>query len=40
MLDQRDRMAGTLYGLLVGNALDGPVEGWTPQEIHATYGLL
>ncbi len=40
MLDLRDRIAGSLYGLLVGDALGCPVEGWTPEEIRTAYGLL
>ncbi len=40
MFDLRDRIAGSLYGLLVGDALGCPVEGWNTQEIRATFGLL
>lgn len=35
-----DRIAGSLHGLLVGDALGGPVEGWTPDQIEAEYGRL
>jgi ADP-ribosyl-[dinitrogen reductase] hydrolase len=35
-----DRVAGCLHGLLVGDALGCPVEGWTAAEISAEFGLL
>lgn len=35
-----NRVAGCLHGLLVGDALGCPVEGWTPAEIAAEFGLL
>lgn len=35
-----DRVAGSLHGLLVGDALGCPVEGWTPAQIEAEYGRL
>ena len=34
----RDRIAGSLYGLLVGDALGCPVEGWTAEQIWRLYG--
>jgi ADP-ribosyl-[dinitrogen reductase] hydrolase len=36
--DLRDRVAGSFYGLLVGDALGCPVEGYTPEEIRDEYG--
>jgi ADP-ribosyl-[dinitrogen reductase] hydrolase len=36
----RDRIAGSLYGLLVGDAFGCPVEGWSAQQIARTYGRL
>ena len=36
----RDRIAGSLYGLLVGDALGCPVEGWPPRRIKQRYGVL
>jgi len=39
-VDQRDRIAGALYGLLVGDAFGCPVEGWAAARIHQTYGRL
>jgi ADP-ribosylglycohydrolase len=39
-VDLRDRIAGSLYGLLVGDALGCPVEGWSHQQIVRTYGRL
>jgi ADP-ribosyl-[dinitrogen reductase] hydrolase len=36
----RDRIAGSLYGLLVGDAFGCPVEGWSQQQIARTYGRL
>lgn len=36
----RERVAGCLYGLLVGDALGCPVEGWTASEIAARFGRL
>ncbi|UQA96046.1 ADP-ribosylglycohydrolase family protein [Streptomyces halobius] len=33
-----DRAAGCLAGAAVGDALGGPVEGWTPQQIVARHG--
>ena len=36
----RDRIAGSLYGLLVGDAFGCPVEGWTAQQINRAYGRL
>lgn len=35
-----DRVAGCLHGLLVGDALGCPVEGWTAAEIRAEFGVL
>ena len=35
-----DRVAGCLHGLLVGDALGCPVEGWTAQQIAAEFGRL
>ena len=35
-----DRIAGSLHGLLVGDALGCPVEGWTPEQIRTQYGRL
>ena len=39
-VDLRDRIAGALYGLLVGDAFGCPVEGWSAARIHQTYGRL
>jgi ADP-ribosylglycohydrolase len=36
----RDRIAGSFYGLLVGDALGCPVEGWSREQIARTYGRL
>jgi ADP-ribosylglycohydrolase len=36
----RMRLAGSLYGLLVGDALGCPVEQWAPERIQKTYGVL
>ncbi|MFG2140600.1 ADP-ribosylglycohydrolase family protein [Streptomyces sp. NPDC048650] len=33
-----NRAAGTLVGAAVGDALGGPVEGWTPEQIVARHG--
>ncbi|KIZ18294.1 ADP-ribosylglycohydrolase family protein [Streptomyces natalensis] len=33
-----DRAAGCLVGAAVGDALGGPVEGWTPEQITARHG--
>ncbi|TJZ51024.1 ADP-ribosylglycohydrolase family protein [Streptomyces piniterrae] len=33
-----DRAAGCLVGAAVGDALGGPVEGWTPEQIMARHG--
>ncbi|MFH8569714.1 ADP-ribosylglycohydrolase family protein [Streptomyces sp. NPDC017993] len=33
-----DRAAGCLVGAAVGDALGGPVEGWTPDQIVARHG--
>ncbi len=35
-----DRVAGCLHGLLIGDALGCPVEGWTAAEIAAQFGRL
>ena len=35
-----DRIAGCLHGLLIGNALGSPVEGWTAAQIQAEFGRL
>jgi len=35
-----DRVAGCLHGLLVGDALGCPVEGWTAAQISAQFGVL
>jgi ADP-ribosyl-[dinitrogen reductase] hydrolase len=35
-----DRVAGCLHGLLIGDALGCPVEGWTASEIRAEFGRL
>lgn len=35
-----DRFQGCLVGLAVGDALGGPVEFWTPEQIAARYGRL
>jgi ADP-ribosyl-[dinitrogen reductase] hydrolase len=35
-----DRVAGCLHGLLIGDALGCPVEGWTAGEIAAAFGRL
>ncbi|MFO0630928.1 MAG: ADP-ribosylglycohydrolase family protein [Polyangiales bacterium] len=39
-MTDRGRVAGSLYGLLAGDALGCPVEGWSPEEIRARYGTL
>ncbi len=36
----RDKIAGALYGLLVGDAFGCPMEGWPPSKIRAVYGTL
>ncbi len=36
----RDRIAGSLYGLLIGDALGCPVEQWSEAQIAAKYGRL
>lgn len=33
-----DRIAGALIGAAVGDALGGPVEGWTPEQIVERHG--
>lgn len=33
-----DRIAGCLVGAAVGDALGGPVEGWTPEQITERHG--
>jgi ADP-ribosylglycohydrolase len=35
-----DRIRGSLYGILVGDALGCPVEGWAPGKIRRRYGVL
>lgn len=40
MTIDKDRIAGSLYGLLVGDAFGCPVEGWTPRRIADVYGRL
>jgi ADP-ribosylglycohydrolase len=35
-----DRVAGCLHGLLIGDALGCPVEGWSPDQIQAEFGRL
>ncbi|PRQ06862.1 ADP-ribosylglycohydrolase family protein [Enhygromyxa salina] len=35
-----DRIAGCLHGLLIGNAIGSPVEGWTAAQIEAEFGQL
>ena len=35
-----DRIAGCLHGLLIGNALGSPVEGWSAAQITAEFGKL
>lgn len=35
-----DRVAGCLHGLLIGDALGSPVEGWTPDQISTEFGQL
>lgn len=39
-VDLRDRIAGSLYGLLIGDAFGCPVEGWSAARIQQTYGRL
>ena len=34
------KVRGCLLGGAIGDALGGPVENWTPEEIHAKYGIL
>src|SRR5690348_7630057 len=36
--DLRDRIAGSFYGLLIGDALGCPVEGWSQAQIARTFG--
>ncbi|MFF9347861.1 ADP-ribosylglycohydrolase family protein [Streptomyces sp. NPDC014734] len=38
VLSLENRTAGTLVGAAVGDALGGPVEGWTPQAIVERHG--
>ncbi|KPC91530.1 hypothetical protein ADL27_29850, partial [Streptomyces sp. NRRL F-6602] len=33
-----DRITGSLLGAAVGDALGGPVEGWTPEQISLRHG--
>ena len=40
MNNRLDRIAGSLYGLLIGDALGCPVETWTPGDIARRYGRL
>ncbi|MGB1012859.1 MAG: ADP-ribosylglycohydrolase family protein [Nannocystaceae bacterium] len=43
MLDthtRSSRIKGSLYGLLVGDALGCPVEGWSPMRIERQFGVL
>ncbi|MCA9714413.1 MAG: ADP-ribosylglycohydrolase family protein [Myxococcales bacterium] len=35
-----DRIRGSLYGLLIGDALGCPIEGWSPGKIQRRYGVL
>jgi ADP-ribosyl-[dinitrogen reductase] hydrolase len=35
-----DRIAGCLHGLLIGNAIGSPVEGWSAAQIEAEFGKL
>ena len=35
-----DRIRGSLYGILVGDALGCPIEGWSPGKIQRRYGVL
>lgn len=37
-LTLEDRIAGCLAGAAVGDALGGPVEGWTPEQIAERHG--
>ncbi|MFI8099929.1 ADP-ribosylglycohydrolase family protein [Streptomyces sp. NPDC086023] len=37
-LTLEDRAAGCLVGAAVGDALGGPVEGWTPEQISERHG--
>ncbi|CAG7620744.1 ADP-ribosylglycohydrolase family protein [Actinacidiphila bryophytorum] len=37
-LTLEDRVAGCLVGAAVGDALGGPVEGWTPEQIAERHG--
>lgn len=37
-LTLEDRIAGCLVGAAVGDALGGPVEGWTPEQIAERHG--
>lgn len=34
------KVHGCLIGGAIGDALGGPVEGWTPAQIRETYGAL
>ncbi|WP_455354359.1 ADP-ribosylglycohydrolase family protein [Streptomyces sp. SYSU K217416] len=38
LLTLEDRTAGCLVGAAVGDALGGPVEGWTPEQIAERHG--
>ena len=38
MSELRDRARGCLAGGAVGDALGGPTEGWTPDQIAERYG--
>ncbi|MFC4889619.1 ADP-ribosylglycohydrolase family protein [Streptomyces beijiangensis] len=37
-LTLEDRITGSLVGAAVGDALGGPVEGWTPEQISERHG--
>lgn len=35
--DFASRVAGALYGFAVGDGMGGPVEGWRPEDVRATF---
>gem|GEM_PF-3090573 len=39
-VDLRDRVGGSFYGLLVGDALGCPAEGCTPRQVEEMFGHL
>jgi len=39
-MDIKSKIAGSLYGMLIGDAMGVPVETWKPEEIRAYYGFV